>query len=298
MGMKKIIAGWFGILLAATPGISAEPLKITVSIPPQAYLAERIAGDNAVVTVLVPDGKSPHDYAPTPQQVAAIAESRIFFLVGTMPFEAELVRKMQSQCRTRFVSSTKNIARIPAEAAKLALPGGGKANADDHDEGGEDPHIWLDPVNLKLMARNMTQALAELAPERKALFSANCRALEAELTALDERIAALLAPYRDRTLYVYHPAFGYFCRRYGIRQMSIEEGGKDPTPRQIMELIAAARRDRVRVILVQRQFNSRSAEKIGAAIQGRVVPIDILERNLPAVLEQLARQIDAGLTQP
>lgn len=288
-------------LLLSTGVVRAERINVAVSIPPQAYLVQQLAGDHADIAVLVPDGKSPHDYSPTPRQMRELAACRLYFMVGGMPFESEIVKKIRAGLHAGFVNSSEGVKFIPAAAGEHHHHHGeGEENAEaerhHHHESGDDPHIWMDPVNLKIMAGNMLAALVKADPADKAVFQANYRQLADRLDALNRAIAERLAPFRGRSVYVYHPAFGYFCARYGLIQVAIEEGGKDPSPQQIMALIAAARHDNIHVILVQKQFNSRSAARIGAAIKGRVVPVDNLARNVPEMLENLTQQIVLGLS--
>lgn len=269
-------------------------LKVTVSIPPQAMLVQRIAGDAVEVNVMVPDGKSPHDYSPSPQQVKGVANSDVYFYLSNMPFEDEIVKKLKGQSKAILVNSSLGIKYLLA--APCDHHDGEKEEHHHEGETGNDPHIWMSPANLKIMAANMLNELQRLLPERQKELQAAYRKLCTELDALDQKIAAQMAPFKGRIVYVYHPAFGYFCDRYGLKQMAIEEGGKDPSPKQIMELIADAKRDNVKIIIVQKQFNSRSAAKIGEAIKGRVVPIDNLDINVFPMLENLSHQISLGLS--
>ena len=281
-----------GLLPAATP----DRLKVGVSIPPQASLVRRIAGSAVEIGIMVPDGKSPHDYSPTPVQVREAAASDVYFMLGCMPFEQRLTAKLKDNSHARFVNVSAGVEFIRS-TEKCAHHHDGDKD-DDHDHGGaagDDPHIWLDPVNLKIMARNMTVVLSELMPARAAEFKANEQALQNEIDAIDRKLTTRLAPFKGRTIYVYHPAFGYFCRHYGLIQAAIEAGGKEPTPKRIMELIADARRDHVKAILVQQQFNSRSAARIADAINGTVIPVDILAPDALALIETIATRIADGL---
>ena len=292
--MKFFSSALLLLLLFLTFAVQAEKLKVTVSIPPQAFLAERIAGKAAVVNIMVPDGRSPHDYAPPPLQVKNAASSSVYFLIGRLPFENEIAKKLQGQSAVLLCDTSAGIKLLRAAPCEHDHHGEGD-HQHNHGESGDDPHVWMNPENLRAMAANMLPVLQRLLPDNREMFQKNFQELVGELSALDKKIAAELAPYKGRAVYVYHPAFGYFCDRYGLKQEAIEEGGKDPTPKQIMELIADAKRDKVKIIIVQKQFNSRSAAKIGEAIGGRVVPIDNLEYNVIRMLDHLAGQITDGL---
>jgi zinc transport system substrate-binding protein len=158
-----------------------------------------------------------------------------------------------------------------------------------------DPHIWTSPPLVARMARNIRDALTELDPEHGEEYSRNLDAFSRELAALDSEIRTLLANAQSRWFMVYHPAWGYFADTYGLTQVPIENEGKEPGARRIAVLIDQARREGIRVIFVQPQFNRRSAEQIAHAIGGRVVAIDPLSPDYVDNLREVARQIaDAG----
>ena len=104
----------------------------------------------------------------------------------------------------------------------------------------------------------------------------------------------MLAPCKGKTFYVYHPAFGYFADAYGLKQVSVEIEGKEPTAKQLADLITRAKADGVHVIFVQQQFPRKSAEAIAQEIDGVVIPIDPLSENYVANLEDIARKLTAG----
>lgn len=141
--------------------------------------------------------------------------------------------------------------------------------------GEPDPHVWLSPALLKTMAGNAARALQAADPAHAADYEANAAALAADLDALDQRIAGLLAPYGGQSFYVFHPAFGYFGDAYGLKQEAVEVGGKSPTPKQLGELIHRARAAGVRIIFVQPQFDSKAVQAVAEAIDGAVVPISL-----------------------
>jgi zinc transport system substrate-binding protein len=246
-----------------------------VSILPQAYFVERVGGEHVTTEVLVQPGHSPATYEPTPKQMVALAESQIFFRIG-VPFENVLIPKIQANAPTLKVVDTR-------QGITLL---------------GRDPHIWLDPTLVAVQAGTIAEALAGLDPNRQAVYRQNLMAFQADLERLDSRIAAALAPVRGQEFFVFHPAYGYFAKRYGLTQVPIEVEGKEPSARQLAEVIERAKRQNVRVIFVQPQFSVQSAEAVAKAIGGAVVALDPLPRNYLAELDGLARKIQEGLARP
>jgi len=277
----------------STLAAPAAKARVFVTVPPQAYLAEKIGGDAVEVHTLVSKGQDPHTFEPTPRQAAALAGANLFFTVD-IPFEKQLTAKIAAGNRNlRIVDSTRGIVRLPLPEDHHETHA-----KDDHGDGNEaDPHLWLAPDNLRIMADNMAAALSTAMPERKEGLQKNLAALQREISALDKHLTTTLAPHRGKTFYVFHPAFGYFAHAYGLKQKAVEISGKSPAPRQLTALIRQAREDRVRTIFVQPQFDSKSAATVAQAINGSVVPIDPLDREVLRNLTTIAAAIEQSLKQ-
>lgn len=283
---------------APTPPANAR-LVVTVAIQPQAYFVERIAGDHADVEVLVGPGQSPHSYEPTPKQMSHLAESRLYFKIG-LPFEEKLLAKVeQTSKHLRIVDTREGIQLRKMEEWETESedPHADEHGHSEHHEGEHvgdlDPHFWLSPRLAKVQARTINRELCKLDPPHAAEFERNLEALEADLDAADKRIAELLTPLRGQQFFVFHPAFGYFADAYGLKQVAVETGGKQPGAKQLSQLIEKARASNVRLIFVQRQFPTGSADAIAQAIGGVVVPIDDLAKDYVANLDDIARKIAA-----
>ncbi len=273
-----------GLLAAPSRGAAAtQPaLKVVVSIPPQAYFVERIGGDLVDVAVLLGPGRSPATFDPTPRQMARLARARVYFRIG-VPFETAFLRKMPHTFRNLLVVDTR-------QGVPLRYFGGQNGRQVP------DPHVWLDPGRVKIQAQTIRRTLAELDPAHQDLFRGNMEAFLEDMEKTDREIRRVLAPFRGRRIFVFHPAFGYFCDAYGLVQVPVEREGKEPGARRLKELIARARREGVRVLFVQPQFSRKEAEAIAREIGGVVIPLDPLPRDYLEGIEELARRIRDGLT--
>ena len=158
-----------------------------------------------------------------------------------------------------------------------------------------DPHVWLSPENISVIARNMTNAFKKQNPADSNFFENNLRVFLNDLDSIDRLIDSILEPYKGDSIIVFHPAFGYFTESYGLEQFAVETEGKSPGPKQIESIINEARKNNIRVVFVQPQFDPKSAESIARAIEGEVVAIDPLERNLLANLLDIAHKIEDAL---
>lgn len=292
-----------GLLLAAcaalAPAGAVEPvpgdgmLSVCVSIPPQAWVVRRIGGDTVRIATLAEKGQDPHTFEPTPQQVQRMAGARLYFTIG-VPFERVLTRKIQGAgSGLEFVDSAAGIRRRSLGEGEADRD---SSHGEDHGEG-DDPHVWLSTSNLVRMAGNVASALTRVAPAGAGLFESNRLVFAEELSLVHERLASGLAGMKGRSFYVYHPAFGYFGDEFGLRQKAVEIEGKSPSPRQLSDVITRARRDGVRLILVQPQFNPKTAEVVAGAVGAAVVPVDPMAANVEETLSRLAEHLrTAGAT--
>ncbi len=297
MPHAKIFAALLAILFTL-PGLTgAEPMRVAAGLPPVGYLAKEIGKEYVTVVTALPEGRSPHDYAPGPQEIRDVARSRMLLSTG-MPFEKLLARPLTAG-KVKIVDVGSGIKRIPLEEGghdHHAHEGHTHAHGEacGCSDDGLDPHLWLSLDNAIRMAENIRAAFAEADPANARSYETNARALTAEFEKLAKETAARLAPWRGRTFYVYHPAFGYFAHQNGLRQAAVELGGREAAPARLAELIRNARRDQVRVIFAQPQFNPVSARSLARAIDGKVVMLDPLAADLPKSIRAITQALEEG----
>ena len=262
---------------------SSMPLSVFVSIPPQAYFVERIGGNRVDVNVLIPSGKNPATYAPTPAQMSKLMRSKVYFRIG-VPFENAFTGKIASLSKQVQIVDTR-------EGIRLRKMDGRNHN----EEGGNDPHTWMSPVLVKIQAKTIYKTLVLLDPEGEVKYRAGLNSFLNDLDELNKKISLALAPVKGRSIFVFHPVFGYFADTYGLKQIAVEMEGKSPKGKNLSKFIKKAKIDGVRVIFVQPQFDSNAASKIASAINGVVVPLDPLNRNYIRNMEEMADKIYQAL---
>lgn len=272
-----ITLSWFCTVAYAESG----KIRVFVSILPQAYFVERVGGAYVDVEVLVGPGRSPATYEPTPKQIARLSRSRVYFRIGT-PFEKGFMEKLARTHQDLNVIDIRNgvtLRYFKSEERRQVA----------------DPHTWLDPKRVKIMASTVCEGLIRAAPEHRTAFEENLKAFQADLDRVDSKISKTLAPLTGGKFYVFHPAFGYFGDSYGLTQVAVEIEGKEPTPKQLADLIERAKADKVKVVFVQPQFAGRNARTIAEAIGGAVVPMDPLSRDYLNNLEKMAGALKTAL---
>ena len=245
-----------------------------VSILPLRSLVQGIVGDDFDIEVLVPPGASPETFEPTPRQFVGLNKARMIFNVGLIDFETTLLSKVEEQ--EKVVDLSHGIELIAGSCSHCSH---GHTHAH-----GIDPHVWTSPKALQKMAENAYEAIRSAYPD-SVKYETNYRHLQQELQALDKRTEEQIAGSGVEYFIIYHPALTYYARDYGLRQMAIEADGKEPSARQLTQIIRQAREDGVRRILYQNQFPASTVEVIARDIDAEYVEIDPLREDVIANID-------------
>jgi len=302
----------FALISLTASVCSSAPMEIFVSISPQKWLSDQLGHDRVITHILVGKGQDPHTYEPTPKQITTLSRATLYFTLD-LEFEKQIVPILQKTMpNLHLIDTAGAIPKIDMTSHEHQKPGQETDDRHDHKghshdeqaqtdgkhphQQGLDPHVWLSPLNLKIMAAAMAEALMTHDPEHKVTYEQNLLAVNETLDRLHQEITSELAPFQGASFYVFHPAFGYFAHAYHLQQQAIETGGKSPSPKQLSSLITKARESGTRVIFVQPQFDPKSAQAIANAIDGEVVPLDPLAEDVAANLQIMAAKIKTALT--
>ena len=267
--MKKLFYLLTLFILCACGNTTKQSEKpiLTVTLEPLRFFTEAIAGDHFEVVSMVPKGSSPESYDPTPQQLVNLSQSQAYLSIGYIGFEQAWMEKLQANCPDMKVYDTsRGVDLIQDE---------GHWHDEHFHEGGVEPHIWNSARNAEVIAGNIYAALCELAPNHQDDFRNRFHDLKQTITQTDSIIRTHLAD-ADSTFLIYHPALSYFARDYGLKQLSIEEGGKEPSPAQLKALIETCRKEKAHTIFVQQEFDQRNAQLIANELGVNIVSINPL----------------------
>jgi zinc transport system substrate-binding protein len=277
--MKRSLASTVAIavclvLAAAGQAIAAPQAgkSVVVSILPQAYFVDRVSGGDYKAVVLVGPGQDPHSYEPTPRQMAELSKASAWFTIG-VEFENALAPKVRSLYPSLPVVDTSEGVQFRQLEAHHHE---GEAEGEEHEESGRDPHVWLGRQAAKTIAAHIRDELAALDPANSSKYAKNYESFAADADKVFTSIARDLEPMRGQTVFVYHPAFGYFLDEFGLKQEAVETGGKEPTQKALTDLIAEAKEDGAKVVFVQKQFPTSAAKTVAKSIGGVVEAIDAL----------------------
>ena len=236
-------------------------------------------------TLMVLPGKSPHTYEPKAMQMKAIAKADLYLAIG-VEFENVWLDKFLNQNHQLIV---KDISKDINKSAMIA------DHEDHHEASGLDPHIWVDPIRVKQIARNIYQALSSMDHAHERYYKANLDAYLQELDLLDHTIREILKMTpQGATFMVFHPAWGYFAERYHLRQLPIEIEGKSPKPKQLVSIIKEAKKEQVKAIFTQPEFSDQMAQTIAKELHIAVIKTSPLAKDWEDNLKRLATAIAKG----
>jgi len=273
------------------PAAPSDRLNLFVSIPPQKHFVERVGGEQVRVSVMVEPGSNPATYEPKPEQLKRLSEAEAYFSIG-VPFErAWLSHIAAANEEMLIVDTAEGIERMP-----MATQRHGGENSDGEPQNA-DPHIWLSPALVKIQARTIYEALAQIDPKHEQVYEANLETFIGDIDALDAEIRERLEGADNRKFMVFHPSWGYFAQDYGLEMLPIEVGGQEPSAAELAALISKAREEEIKVVFAQPEFSTRDAETIAHEIGGQVLLISPLAENWEDNLRQVAETLAEVLGQ-
>jgi zinc transport system substrate-binding protein len=276
------------MLLCCAAAASAR-VRVVATIFPIADVVQQIGEEDVEVVTLLPAGANPHSFEPSPTQIRALAQARVFVAVGA---------GLDGWAAKLLAAGSEALITVTL-ADGMPLLGGTEGH-------GADPHVWLDPVLVRDYAvEKIAGALQQAAPERQADFQRRADQFRSRLTQLDAEIRTTLAPLPHKQYIAFHSAWRYFGKRYGLDELAVIEPfpGKEPSAQEIAAIVQKARAAGVRFLFIEPQFSPRIGEQIarefggtavlvdpmgGPSVPGRSHYIDLLRYNLQVFAKALA----------
>ena len=269
--MKKLLL----ILLFTT--VTFAQIDVVVSIIPQKVFLNKIGGDKVEVTVMVENGASPHTYTPKPQQMKKLSKANLYLSIG-VEFEKVWLSKFINQNRDMLVvDSSMDI---------------NKTTMHHHNEEELDPHVWVDPINVKVIAQNIYKALVKVDKANESYYKNNLDKFLNEIDEVDQNIKTILKDTpKGTTFMVFHPAWGYFAKRYELKQLAVEVEGKSPKMKALIKIIEKAKKAKVQAIFTQPEFSDKASNIISKQLNISVIKVSTLSENWGENLQNLAKAI-------
>ncbi len=257
-------------LSASCTQSESKTKNITVSILPQKYIVKSLLGDTANVNVMVLPNQSPAVYSPSSKQMRMLNDADLYLAIGNIGFEITWLDKISHlNPSLTIVDTSEGVEFIETE----------EHHEDHHNHSGVDPHIWVLPDNMKIIAKNTKDALVGKYPLKEKKITENYKKLENKINLLISLYDNGLIAYKGKAFFVYHPAYTYIAKKYGLIQHSIENEGKEPSPKYLTQLIDKAKELDINTIFIQKEFDKRNAELISKEIGAKIVEINPLNED-------------------
>jgi zinc transport system substrate-binding protein len=320
------------LLLVTFPGCGndtaagGERITVAVSIVPQETFVRAVAGDHVDVVTLIPPGYSPENYEPSPSIMKKLSDASVFFAIG-VPAEDSIIP------RIRDFNSRLKIVRLEDEVGKVFpdryfddehTDGIGDKDADGHGHApgnetsgngsngnktasggkeerghvhtGRDPHIWMSPRRVEVIIDVIARELSSLNNEFAGEFGKNAAAYKEELAELDESIKGMFEGVKNRIFIMYHPSLGYFADDYGLKMLSLEKEGKEPSAKEMQVLIDIAENNGIKAIVYQAEMDSSLTEAFASEIGGKSLRVDPLSADYINNLLNIAETLRSVLS--
>jgi zinc transport system substrate-binding protein len=258
---------------AARPRLPGAAVRVVVALYPLQFVVEEVGGGAVSVKNLVAPGAEPHDLELSPRQVADVADADlVVYLGGFQPAVDEAVG----------LEAADEALDVGEFVPLLAAPEPGGPSVLAHDEtaaDGMDPHMWLDPNRMALVAGAVATRLSAIDPEHAAAYHASSAGLRQRLSALDSEYTAALRTCDRREIVVSHAAFRYLADRYQLSQVAIAglQPEAEPTPQRLAEVATLARRFGATTVFFETLVSPAVAEAIATEVGARTAVLDPIE---------------------
>jgi len=256
---------------------------ISVSILPQKYFIDQLAGNLLEVNVMIPPGANHATYEPTPKQLADISKSYMYLRMGEIIFEKVWMEK--------FLNNNTQIKIINlAEDIELIENSGHEHEHGDHHHD-IDPHIWMAPKKVQKMVDNLHKNLLKYYPEYADTLNQNYTSFTSRISTLDSLYQQKTNALEQKNFIIFHPALTYMANDYGLNQISIELEGKEPSPVHLQKIIDEAKALDIKYIFVQQEFNKDNAKAIAKEINARIIEINPLGYNWEETMYDILKNL-------
>jgi len=271
--MKKI--AFLSSLFITT--YSYATINAIVSIVPQKTFLQEIAKDKVNITTMVKPGVSMHTYEPKPSDMKSIAKADIYFGLG-VEFEKHWLNKFKSINTKMLIKDTSyGIKRLTMK----------KHSKNPHKQS-LDPHIWTSPTNVKIIAKNMLDALVLKDKANEAFYMKNYKEFISKINKTNQEIKTIISKKDHNKFMVFHPSWQYFAKEYNLKQIPIEIEGKNPKPKMLKNLIVQAKKENIKAIFASPYHSDKMARLITNELNIRLIKITPMNENWSKTLIKMA----------
>lgn len=260
--MKKLIT--LAIMLFCIASFTnAGTIKIVTTTTDMKNIAQMIGGDKVSVISIATGYQNPHFVDPKPSYIISLSNADLFVTVG-LDLETGWSPQLLSSSRNSkiqkgspgYVDASVGIGlyQVPSSA--------NRGEGDIHIYG--NPHYWLDPLNGKVIARNITSGLERIDPQNQAFYEANLHTFFNQIDAKMKEWLAKMLPYKGSKIIAYHNEWVYFEKRFGLEVVDFMEPkpGIPPSPSQLVKVIKEVQANHIKVIISSPYFTTSSSDVV------------------------------------
>lgn len=292
-----IIACIAAISVSCSTAKQTDGRKIVVTVAPLAGLVEEIVGEDYEVSILLPSGSTPENYSPTPRQIASLEGADMVFMLGTMDFEQQIVKRFENQDNNSFVDVSKGVKLIAGgcshshshEHHECDCEHHSHSEHTEHHHVGTDPHIWLAPGTLEVIVDNIAEEILAQNPDSTKYY-AHYERLKATLQQRKERYRELLVT-APKAFLIYHPALGYLAEEYDLEQISLENEGKSPTPAALAVIVDRVKNEGIESMIYQQEYPLDVVQPIAEILNVNLVEINPLSKDIISELDRIVEAL-------
>lgn len=248
---------------------------ITVSIVPEKTFVKAVAGNLVNIVTMIPPGESPENFEPTPDLLQKFSNSKIYFSINVPTEINSIIPKINDFNKdVRIVNLADEVKKTYPER--------------EFSPGNRDPHIWLSPKRSKVMINIIKTELCNLDPTNKDTYTKNAEKFIKEISSLDKEIKASLKHIKNKSIIVYHPAFGYFADDYDLEMIALEHEGKEANPKDMQKTVDFAKKKNIKTIFYQAEIDSKQAQTLADEIGGKAEGLAPLAPNYIENLKKIS----------
>lgn len=253
---------------------AAEPLPVVATLPVLKDFVEVVGKQHIRVSTLISGSESEHTYTPKPSDLIRIQKAKILFQIG-LDLELWVTPLIQNADRPDLpiITTSKNVILIED----------GASDNHGHAHGVANPHIWLDPQNVKVMIGHIRKGLIAADPVHQQDYEKNASDYLQELDSLEADLKMKVARLRENKIITHHPAWPYFAKRFGfdIRSNILTQIGSAPSAKKLGMLIRQIKKEGIRVIVSEPQLNQKIPRILAEETGVTVVPLSPLTGAIP-----------------
>jgi zinc transport system substrate-binding protein len=256
---------------------------IYTSLFPIYDFARTIGGDHVIVNSIVPPGAEPHDFEPSPKDMAQLSEANLFIYNGA-GYETWIEKTVQNldTAKTKPVDASQGVQLLTLEQEMEHEHGADYQGEDPKQhahEGVHDPHIWLDPIRAKQQAENIQKALSEVDPAHKADYEANYGKLAAQLDSLDQNYRNTIAKAGKKEFVTSHRAFAYLAEHYGLRQIAVSglSPSEEPSQQDLTNLVDTVKKHKIKYVAFEELVQSKVAQAVQRETGAEAIMLNPIE---------------------